>query len=312
MGSDGSWKAATGPILMSEIYHGETYDARLEKPGWTRPASTTGTGRRSRSPTTARTTSSRPTGPPVERIEELRPVKVFKTPAGDTVVDMGQNMVGWVRLKVEGPAGTTVTLRHAEVLDKAGNLYTENLREAKADGALHAQGRRPRDLRAALHLPRLPLRGGRRLPGRADADSLTGVVIHSDMAPSGEFETSSPLLNQLQHNILWGQKGNFLDVPTDCPQRDERLGWTGDAQVFARTAAFNMDVAAFFTKWLQDVAADQFENGSVPHVIPDVLTRAGQRCGRRRRLGRRRGDHPLDDVPELRRQADPRRAVRRA
>ncbi len=104
----------------------------------------------------------------------------------------------------------------------------------------------------------------------------------------------SPLVNQLQHNILWGQKGNFLDVPTDCPQRDERLGWTGDAQAFSRTAAFNMDVAGFFTKWLRDVAADQFANGSVPHVVPNVLTRPGQRRRRLRGLGRCRGDHPLE------------------
>ena len=99
-------------------------------------------------------------------------------------------------------------------------------------------------------------------------DSLTGIVVHSDMAVTGTFETSKPLMNQLQHNIRWGQKGNFLDVPTDCPQRDERLGWTGDAQVFSRTAAFNMDVAGFFTKWLKDVAADQYPSGSVPHVDP--------------------------------------------
>src|SRR5206468_6573805 len=110
-------------------------------------------------------------------------------------------------------------------------------------------------------------------PGTPTLDAITGIVIHSDMTPTGTFETSNPLINQLQHNIIWGQKGNFLDVPTDCPQRDERLGWTGDAQVFSRTAAFNMDVASFFTKWLKDVAADQYENGSVPYVIPDVLTR---------------------------------------
>ena len=108
-------------------------------------------------------------------------------------------------------------------------------------------------------------------PGELTPDKVTGVVVHSDMAPAGEFETSKPLINQLQHNILWGQKGNFLDVPTDCPQRDERLGWTGDAQVFSRTAAYNMDVAGFFAKWLKDVAADQFANGSVPHVVPNVL-----------------------------------------
>ena len=113
-------------------------------------------------------------------------------------------------------------------------------------------------------------------PGEPALDSLTGVVVHSDMPVTGRFDTSNPLLNQLQHNIVWGQKGNFLDVPTDCPQRDERLGWTGDAQVFARTAAFNMDVAGFFTKWLGDVAADQQADGAVPHVVPDVISRNGR------------------------------------
>ena len=146
-------------------------------------------------------------------------------------------------------------------------------------------------------------------PGEPTLDALTGVVVHSDMPATGQFTTSNPLLNQLQHNIVWGQKGNFLDVPTDCPQRDERLGWTGDAQVFSRTAAFNMDVAGFFTKWLGDVAADQNAKGSVPYVVPDVLTEARQVRGRLGGLGRRRRDHPLDDVPELRRHAPPRAAV---
>jgi alpha-L-rhamnosidase len=275
VGSDGSWKAASGPVLMSEIYHGETYDARLEKPGWTLPAfddrdwSAVKVAERPQADLVA------PAGPPVRRIEELRPVKIFKTPAGDTVADLGQNMVGWMRLRVEGPAGTTVTLRHAEVLDKQGNFYTENLRVARQTLRYTLKGGGPETFE-----PHFTFFGGRYVavdgyPGELTPESLTGVVIHSDLPPGGELQTSSPLLNQLQHNIRWGQKGNFLDVPTDCPQRDERLGWTGDAQVFARTAAFNLDVAAFFTKWLRDLAADQHENGSVPHVIPDVLTRPG-------------------------------------
>ena len=147
-------------------------------------------------------------------------------------------------------------------------------------------------------------------PGEPTLDGLTGVVVHSDMPVTGRFTTSSPLLNQLQHNIQWGQKGNFLDVPTDCPQRDERLGWTGDAQVFSRTAAFNMDVAGFFTKWLGDVAADQNREGSVPFVVPDVLSQDGRKfSGRLRGLGRRGHDHPLEHVPGLRRRAPPRAPV---
>ncbi len=275
IGTGQGWKATTGPILMSEIYHGETYDARLEKPGWSEPGFDDRGWSAARVADYPKDDLVAPAGPPVRRIEERKPVKVLKTPAGDTVVDMGQNMVGWVRLKVQGPAGTTVTLRHAEVLDKQGNFYTENLRAAKETIRYTLRGGAPE-----TYEPHFTFQGFRYVavdgyPGELAPDALTGVVVHSDMAPAGELETSKPLVNQLQHNIQWGQKGNFLDVPTDCPQRDERLGWTGDAQVFSPTAAFNMDVAAFFTKWLRDVAADQYEDGRVPHVVPDVLTRPG-------------------------------------
>jgi alpha-L-rhamnosidase len=271
VGSDDRWKASTGPILMSEIYHGETYDARLEKRGWSSP------GFDDRQWTAVKTAAHSkdvliaPEGPPVRRIQELKPIKIFKTPAGETVADLGQNMVGWVRLKVQGPAGTKVTLRHAEVLDKAGNFYTANLRKAKATLEYTLKG-------GGLETfePHFTFFGFRYValegfPGEVTPEALTGIVIHSLMARAGEFETSKPLVNQLQHNIVWGQKGNFLDVPTDCPQRDERLGWTGDAEVFFPTAAYNMEVAAFFTKWLKDVAADQFPDGAVPHVVPNVL-----------------------------------------
>jgi alpha-L-rhamnosidase len=269
--SDGAWKSAAGPVLMSEIYHGETYDARLEKPGWAAPGFDDRQWSGVRLAEHPKDHLVAPAGPPVRRIEELKPVRVFKTPAGDTVADLGQNMVGWIRLEVQGPAGTTVTLRHAEVLDKAGNFYTENLRKAKATLRYMLKG-----AGAETFEPHFTFFGFRYVavdgfPGELTKDALTGVVVHSDMARAGEFVTGKPLVDQLQHNILWGQKGNFLDVPTDCPQRDERLGWTGDAQAFSRTAAFNMDVASFFTKWLKDLAADQFESGSVPHVVPNVL-----------------------------------------
>ena len=261
---------------MSEIYHGETYDARLEKPGWSSPGFDDQDWAGVKVVEHRKDLLVAPAGPPVRRTGEIKPLKIFKTPAGDTVVDMGQNMVGWVRLKVEGPAGTTVTLRHAEVLDKQGNFYIENLRAAKQTVRYTLKGGG-----AEVYEPHFTFQGFRYVavdgyPGPLTPDSLTGIVVHSDMAPAGTFETSKPLVNQLQHNIVWGQKGNFVDVPTDCPQRDERLGWTGDAQVFARTAAFNMDVAGFFTKWLRDVAADQLETGSVPHVIPDVLSEPGK------------------------------------
>jgi alpha-L-rhamnosidase len=273
--TDGSWKSSTGPVLMSDIYNGETYDARLEKAGWTE----SGYNDQGWNGVTviwhSKAILAAPPGPPVKRIEEIQPVKILKTPGGDTVFDMGQNMVGRVRLSVKGPAGTVVTLRHAEVLDSSGNFYTENLRSAKQTVRyiLKGGGRE-------IYEPRFTFQGFRYVavdgyPGEPDLQALTGIVIHSDMTPTGTFTCSDEMINQLQHNILWGQKGNFLDVPTDCPQRDERMGWTGDAQVFARTACFNFDAASFYTKWLKDMAADQYEDGSLPHVVPDVLGGSG-------------------------------------
>ncbi len=275
IGTDGSWNTATGPLLESDIYHGEVYDARLERAGW----SEAGFDDRGWTPVkeadlTVETLVA-PSGPPVRRIQELTPVGIIRTPKGELVADMGQNMVGWIKLKVKGPAGAKVTLRHAEVLDREGNLYTANLRSAKQRVVYILKGEGEE-----IYEPRFTFQGFRYVavdgyPGELRPEHLTGIVIHSDMRPRGSFVCSDSLLTQLQHNIVWGQKGNFLDVPTDCPQRDERMGWTGDAQVFAPTACFNMDVAAFYTKWLVDLAADQMDNGAVPHVIPDVLGGGG-------------------------------------
>jgi alpha-L-rhamnosidase len=276
IGSDEQWKASTGPILMSEIYHGETYDARLEKPGWTEPGYNDTDWGRVRVVQHSKDVLCAPEGPPVRIIEEIKPQRVLKTPDGKQVVDLGQNMVGWVRLRVHGASGTTVTLRHAEVLDKDGNFYTENLRNAAQTIRYTLRGGG-----AELYEPHFTFQGFRYVavdgyPGELTLDSLTGIVVHSAIVPTSAFKTSNEMLNQLQHNILWGQKGNFVDVPTDCPQRDERLGWTGDAQAFCRTAMFNMGVAPFFTKWLKDLAADQYTNGAVPYVIPDILTPPAQ------------------------------------
>ena len=206
-------------------------------------------------------------------IGEIQPLAILQTPAGETVLDMGQNLVGWVRLQVRGEAGTTVTLRHAEVLDQQGNLYTANLRTADQVDRYTLKG-----TAIEIYEPHFTFHGFRYVavegyPGDLGLDALTGIVVQSDMATTGQFECSNALINQLQHNIVWGQKGNFVDVPTDCPQRDERLGWTGDAQVFIRTACYNMDVAGFFRKWLLDLAADQHQSGAVPWVVPDVLGR---------------------------------------
>jgi alpha-L-rhamnosidase len=268
-----TWKASSGPILMSGLYEGETYDARLEKTGWSRAGFADADWGRVTSLDKARDVLIAPAGPPVRRIMDIKPVKIIRTPRGETVFDMGQNLVGHVRLSVAGPAGTTITLRHAEVLDAEGNFYTANLRRAAQTLTYTMKGGG-----TETYEPHFTFQGFRYvavtgLPGEPNLTHLTGVVVHSDTPMTGRFETSDPLINRLQENIVWAQRGNFLDVPTDCPQRDERLGWTGDAQVFARTAAFNADVAGFFTKWLGDVRADQKPVGSLPHVIPDVLTR---------------------------------------
>jgi alpha-L-rhamnosidase len=273
VGTDSSWKAATGPILVSDIYNGETYDARLERNGWSSPGYDDGAWTAVKLVDYPKNNLVAPAGPPIRRIQELKPVSVLKTPSGETVADMGQNMVGWLRLRLNVPAGTTVTLQHAEVLDKEGNFYTENLRAAKQTVTYVSRGGGEETFE-----PHFTFQGFRYvklqgLPAESTPDNLTGIVVHSDITPAGTFECSNPMINQLQHNIQWGQKGNFVDVPTDCPQRDERLGWTGDAQAFARTAAFNADVAAFYTKWLKDMIADQKASGAIPHVIPNVLGR---------------------------------------
>jgi alpha-L-rhamnosidase len=275
IGTDESWKATTGPIIFSDIYNGETYDARLEMPGWETTSfddTNWGAAAKLNHP---KNILIAPQGVPVKAVEEISPIEIITTPNGETVFDMGQNMVGWVRLKVQGNRGDAVTLKFAEVLDKDGNFYIENLRAAKATDVYILKGNGEE-----IYEPRFTFHGFRFVkiegyPGTPGLDDITGVVIYSDMEPTGTFVCSDSLINQLQHNIQWGQKGNFLDVPTDCPQRDERLGWTGDAQVFAPTAAFNFNVAPFYTKWMKDVAADQGPDGKVNHVVPDVLNGAG-------------------------------------
>ena len=272
VGTDEKWKASIGPILASDIYDGETYDARLQQAGWSMPGFNDSKWRSVTVLPPLKMQVVASDGPAVRKIEEVKPVKVLETPAGDIVLDMGQNMVGWMRFRVKAPGGTTITLRHAEVLDKNGNFYTANLRSARQTIRYIASGRGEE-----IYEPHFTFQGFRYVavsgwPGDVNPQDFTGVVIHSAMEQTGNFETSSSLLNQLQHNIIWGQKGNFLDVPTDCPQRDERLGWTGDAQVFAPTASFNFDTAAFYTKWLKDLALDQQDDGAVPYVIPNVLS----------------------------------------
>lgn len=271
-GTDETWQfTKEGPYRMADLYDGETYDARREMNGWSTAsydASDWGNVEVINGDPVALVA---PQGPPMRRIEELTPVSITQSPNGETVVDLGQNMVGWVRLRVDGPAGTEVVLRHAEVLDPAGNLYMDNLRSAAQTDhyTLRGGGEEVYEPRFTFHGFRYV--GIRGYPGTLTPDDITGIVVHSDMARTGTWVSSDSLLNQLYRNIVWGQKGNFLDVPTDCPQRDERLGWTGDAQVFAPTSALVMDVSGFFAKWMRDVALDQTEAGAVPHVVPNVL-----------------------------------------
>ena len=273
--TDDSWKSSTGPISRSGIYDGETYDARLEKTGWTLARYDDNDWSGTSKVNNDKNLLVYPASPPVRKIEEISPLEIFITPEGDTVVDLGQNMVGWIRLSVDCPRGTKIVLRHAEVLDKDGNFYIENLRRADQINTYICKGGEKE-----TYEPWFTFQGFRYVvisgyPGEVKTDMFKGVVVHSDMEIKGSFSCNDSLINQLQRNIVWGQKGNFLDVPTDCPQRDERLGWTGDAQVFAPTACFNMDCAGFYTKWLRDLAVDQHEDGAVPHVIPNVLGRGG-------------------------------------
>ncbi len=202
--------------------------------------------------------------------ERLEAKEIIITPKGETVIDFGQNMTGYVEFRVKGNKGETVTIEHAEVLDAQGNFYRDNLRGAKAKAEFVCDGEEH------IHKPDHTFFGFRyiRLTGWSDEikkENFTAIVVHSDMKRTGHFECSDARLNKLYSNIIWGQKGNYLDVPTDCPQRDERLGWTGDAQVFIKAAAYNFDVERFFLKWLADLRADQRPWGAVPHVIPDIF-----------------------------------------
>lgn len=261
--TDETWEWSQSPYRFSEIYDGETYDARLEEEN-----------KQKRQPVRL---LDYPVShiyaqmhEPVRITEKIYPVRIIKTPKGETVVDFGQNMVGWAQIQVRGQRGERVLLSYGEVLDKDGNFYNENYRTAKnrVEYILSGNGEE------CWH-PHFTFQGFRYMrveefPCEVSLKHFVGLVIHSDMKRTGSFSCGSAEVNQLFCNAMWGQRGNFVDVPTDCPQRDERLGWTGDAQVFIKTAALNYGVAAFFEKWLTDLGCEQWENGGVPIVIPSV------------------------------------------
>ncbi len=210
-------------------------------------------------------------GEKITEQERLEAKKIIITPKGETVIDFGQNMSGYIEFKIKGKNGEKATIKHAEVLDANGNFYTDNLRTAKQEASFISDGEEH------IHKAEYNFFGFRyiSLEGFSDEikkENFTAVVIHSDMKRTGYFECSDERVNRLFLNAVWGQKSNFVDVPTDCPQRDERLGWTGDAQAFVKTASYNYDVEKFFVKWLADLRADQTDWGSIPHVIPDVFS----------------------------------------
>jgi alpha-L-rhamnosidase len=272
--TDPTWKASTGQILFSEIYHGEIYDARLEQTGWCNSGFNETNWKSVVVHNFQLTNLIAQENNPVRVTETLQPIRAFVAPNGDSVIDMGQNMVGRIRFKVQAPSGTNIVLKHAEVLDKDGNIYFGNLRSARQTIEYISKGEGVEEYAPAFTFQGfryVKVEGYPLQDGVLPVANFVGEVIHTDMEQTGVFETSNQQVNQLQQNIVWGQRGNFVDVPTDCPQRDERLGWTGDAQVFIRTALFNYQGGPFFTKWVRDLMADQFEDGGVPFVIPDVL-----------------------------------------
>ena len=268
--TDHSWNAAPGPILTSGLYEGEAFDARLDDARWSQPRNEpdpawtpVATGVRDPRSLVA------PQGPPVRCTQDVAPVTVTRKDDGRHLLDFGQNLVGRLRITVDGPAGTVITLRHAEVLQD-GELATAPLRGAHARDSyiLAGDGQRTWEPRFTVHGFRYAEVTG--WPGELADGAVTARVHHTDMRRTGWFECSDPLVNRLHENVLWSMRGNFVDIPTDCPARDERLGWTGDLQVFAPTAAFLYDCAGMLDSWLTDVGVEQLPDGTVPWYVPVI------------------------------------------
>lgn len=278
LGTDEDWIVTKGPIQLAEIYDGEKYDATAEIPGWSRfnmPTSSGWTPVVALSPLPAEVQLMHGSSEPVRCVETIKPVERISTPSGKTVLDFGQNLVGHIRInKVKGPRGHVVTLSHAEVLED-GELGVRPLRVCKAQDKYTFKG----DPEGEAYAPRFTFHGFRfaQIDGwPADAghvmDSLEAVVCHTDMQEQGHFSCSDDMLNKLFQNTKWGMRGNFLSVPTDCPQRDERLGWTGDLAVFAPTATFIYGCYGMLRDWLQDLWLDQEKlNGLPPMISPNTF-----------------------------------------
>ena len=254
------WEVFTSPVLSTDIYMGETVDL-------TAPIEKVGNAVRS----DVRTKLVPQVGEFITEHERIAPIAVFRTPKNELVVDFGQNMTGYVELKLCAPRGSRVVMHHAEVLDRDGNFYTENYRAAKNENVYICSGGND------VFKPSYTFQGFRYIRlteypyDTVNPDDLRAIVVHSEMTRTGRFLCGNEKINQLYHNIIWGQKSNYLDIPTDCPQRDERLGWTGDTQVFCRTGAINYNVEKFFRKWMGDVALEQSPEGIVKGVVPAAL-----------------------------------------
>jgi len=265
--TDSAWKTHAGPLLMADLMNGETYDATLTIPDWDRPVLDESGWSAATVRKEVRNLEA-DISEPVKVIAELPAVAVNHQEQGKAVFDLGQNMVGVVRLRINAIRGTTVTIRHGEMLNPDGTLYTANLRGAACTDTYTCDGKGEE-----VWQPRFTFHGFRYVEVRGlenapDLETVTGIVLGSAMPPAGEFSCSDPRINQLQSNIVWGMRGNYLSIPTDCPQRDERMGWMADAQVFLPTAAMNADVAGFMTKWMTDVTDAQREDGAHSDVAP--------------------------------------------
>lgn len=255
--TDETWQVKEGKLRFSELYDGETYDSTFEGTDLGQAVVDN----------TSKATLIPQEGEPIQEQEVVYPQQIFTTPKGETVIDFGQNLAGYVSFSCSAHKGDMVEISHAEVLDKEGNFYTANYRAAKAK-ILYTCSEGEQS-----HQPELTFFGFRyirldQFPGTPKFEDFKAIAIHSNMKRTGYITTSDKSLNKLFENIIWGQRSNFIDVPTDCPQRDERMGWTGDAEVFIKTASYNYDVNKFFTKWLRDMVIDQGEDGSIPDVIP--------------------------------------------
>ncbi len=259
--TDESWQVYTSPVTFSELYHGETVDM-------TAPIELVGNAILS----DIKSALVPQMGAWITEQERLAPIEVIRTPKGELVLDFGQNMTGYVELSIKAPRGSRIVLHHAEVLDKDGNFYTANYRTARNECTYVCSGEDD------TFKPSYCFQGFRYVQlveypfDEVDVNGFRAVVVHSDMKRTGYFRCGNEKINQLYHNIIWGQKSNYLDVPTDCPQRDERLGWTGDTQVFCRTGSINFDTEAFFRKWMGDVAIEQRESGEVKGVVPAAFS----------------------------------------